>query len=156
MKRSRHRAQDYNCHPLAKRAAPLDDLASSEVLELLPTVLVIESDPVLRNLLREILSRNTYIVLDAVNIGEAAALLLALPNQPVHLLIADGAPENLLRLKDSVLTLRPSCKTLLTIRGDAAGAANLQAFDNSGILCEPFTEARLLNEIAALLQPRTQ
>ena len=121
----------------------------------LPTVLVIESNPILRNLLRDILSRNKFIVLDAVSTREAVSLLHALPNQCVDLLVAPGETSSASNVQNDVRALRPSMKILLTMSVEQAGQIpNLATIGETPVLYEPFTEARVLAQIAALLRPR--
>jgi DNA-binding NtrC family response regulator len=156
MKGNSNRALEHRCGSFAEYGSPFDDSASSEVLARVPTVLVIESDAILRNLLRDILSRNGYVVLDAVHIKEAGLLLQSLPAQHVDLLIAEGGVCDLAALEREVLSARPAVKVLMTVHSDGAGPIDPPDLTGIPVLHEPFTEPRLLEQIAVLLNPKLQ
>lgn len=122
----------------------------------MPTVLIVESDPIGRNLLRDIFSRNGFMVLDAVNHREGMHLLRVLEKEEIDLLVVnpDGnvAADTLGR---DVFALRPGAKILFTPDGHMVDSSYM-AVPGSAILRQPFTEARLLEVVSALLEPTTQ
>lgn len=132
------------------KTAQLDQSASQEVLGRVPTVLIVQSDPIIRNLLRDLLSRNQYTLLDAVNVFEATELLRQLTDEHVDLLILDH---------DAARPgfLRPGVKVLLTCPADAVPSpVDTGSMPETAFLQHPFTEARLLAAVSGLLNPITQ
>jgi two-component SAPR family response regulator len=139
-------------------AAIVNQSASSEVLGRLPTVLIVESNAIVRNLLRDIFSRHGFIVLDAVSHSEAMHLLRVIADEEVDLLVIEQSENSGAgSLARGAADLRPAVKVLFTFEGEVAGIS-LESADmpGSAFLQKPFTEARLLEEVTALLDPTTQ
>jgi DNA-binding response OmpR family regulator len=117
-----------------------------------PTVLIVESDPLIRNLLRDTLSDAGYTVLDAVNRAEAIQLLRAMPGEEVDLAILEHRVDNGAEsVADEIESLHPSAKILLTLHRTAAPDPAGRVF-----LRHPFTDGRLLEIVSGLVNPSVQ
>ena len=137
------------------KTAQLDQSASPEVPGRVPTVLIIQSDPIIRNLLRDLLSRNGYTVLDAVNVSEATELLRQLADEHIDLVIVAHDAGLAAGLLDA--HRGPGIKVLLTCHADAMTLPlDTTVMPDTAFLQHPFTEARLLAAVSRLLNPITQ
>lgn len=106
------------------------------------TVLVVEREPQVRRLLREILLRDGYSVLEARN-GEAALRFCRVYTGELHALITDDQYPELLE----IARLHPGLK-LVTF----TGATPLLAAA-SRVVKKPFTPQDILEALRALLGP---
>ena len=142
--------------PRAAGAAKVPDLASAPRAERpggSDTVLVLEDEPALRELVRTLLERAGYTVLIAD--GTAAALDLAERHRgAIHLLLTDvvmpslSGPEAAARL----LVLRPEARVLYMSghAGDLIGRRGLLPA-GAALLVKPFTESSLLRMVREVL-----
>ncbi len=114
------------------------------------TVLVVEDDDPLRALIRSVLRRNGYQVLDAPNAGEAL-LLCEQETREIHLLLTDvvlprvGGRELAERLTRS----RPAMKTLFM--SGYATDAGAPSSSSGPFLAKPLTPETLLRGVRATL-----
>jgi two-component system, cell cycle sensor histidine kinase and response regulator CckA len=136
--------------PEGVRSAP-ESLHGSE------TILLVEDEEMVRNLVRYILQQEGYSVLEAVN-GVKALELSEAHQGPIHLLVADvimpqmGGPELARRLWES----RPNLPVLF-LSGYAGGPLppNLRAETGGNYLQKPFTPRALSRKVRELLDAPT-
>jgi len=110
------------------------------------TILLVEDEDQVRNLVRDTLRREGYKVLDAPSAAEARRLAAA-HKGPVHLLIADVVmpKEGGRELAASLAARRPGMKVLFM-----SGYTD-QAID-SGFIQKPFTPAALSSKVREILE----
>lgn len=86
---------------------------SSVATQRIETILVVEDDETLRNLIHELLSRDGYRVLPAAN-GDAALSVCKEHEQPIHLLLADVTWPGMdgRKVADALVQLYPEMKVL--------------------------------------------
>jgi len=110
------------------------------------TILLVEDEDQVRNLVRDTLRREGYKVLDAPSAAEARRLAAA-HKGPVHLLIADVVmpKEGGRELAASLAARRPGMKVLFR-----SGYTD-QAID-SGFIQKPFTPAALSSKVREILE----
>ena len=142
---------------------PEYDRATNQAAELTPlldlvigteTILVVEDDDALRNLISALLSSSGYKVLEAAD-GERALQLVQQTREPIDLLLTDmlmpimSGVELSAQLKD----LQPGVKVLL-MSGYAGDLAQRYRTAESQIMLieKPFTRHSLLSKIRATLQ----
>jgi two-component system, cell cycle sensor histidine kinase and response regulator CckA len=126
--------------------------------ERVPTVLVVDDEPIVRNMVRLALSAEGYMVLDATGAAELAALCLNLGEEQIDLLIIDHGlkPDNGRVIAESLVRFTPVPKVLII-----SGSIFNTVQDEDGIppgssfLQKPFTPQQLLSTVAALLFPST-
>jgi hypothetical protein len=116
------------------------------------TVLIVEDEPSVRFLIREVLSDMGLTVLEAADSQGALAVLASA--QSLDLLVTDvGLPGmNGRSLADAARRLRPELKVLF-VTGYAEQAADRDAFLDEGmaIVAKPFTIEDLANQIRCML-----
>jgi len=121
------------------------------------TVLVVEDERMVRDLVRRTLARVGYQVLEAVD-GEAALALARATSGPIDLLLTDvvmprlGGRELATRLQAE----RPGLRVLF-MSGYASDVGELQHLVSGAgdFLQKPFAPSRLLERVGALLAPGT-
>ena len=117
------------------------------------TILLVEDEEPVRNLLKEILRESGYTVLEAPDGGEALALL-SRPGQKVHLILSDVVMPKMggRDLADQVSSLHPEIKVLL-ISGYPETALGQQDETEGGLpfLYKPFTPYDLTNKVRSVL-----
>ena len=121
------------------------------------TVLVVEDDAVLRNLMRDILQGLGYAVLDAGTAAEAVELSGGL-DDGVHLLISDVVlPDSSGReLADALLEFRPGMPVLY-ISGHPALVSHKDKGDSDArFLAKPFSAGELGERVRSLLDRRNR
>jgi DNA-binding response OmpR family regulator len=116
-----------------------------------PIILVVEDEPIVRNLIVDVLTRQGWLVFEADTATEAQIVCGALKDQQLDLLIvADGlAPMTGHELADRILSGCPNAKIL-----HLSTAPTLAP--GGGFLQKPFTTGQLMNAVESLLNPRTQ
>lgn len=116
-----------------------------------PTILVVEDDPIIRNLIVDILTRQGWVVFEADTAAEAQIVCNALKDERLDLLIVDDQVSEPTDRgpADRVLAGWPHAKIL---RLSAAPAL----MPGSGYLKKPFTSGQLILAVESLLHPRTQ
>jgi two-component system cell cycle sensor histidine kinase/response regulator CckA len=135
---------------LAKAAPPASSVAGTE------TVLLVEDEAGLRQLLQRVLARSGYTVLTAVDAGDAEALLASHP-EPIHLLVTDvmlpGARGT--DLADTAQRMLGKLKVLLIsgYSNEAISLASLAA-PSREFLSKPFSLDLLLCTVRTLLDRR--
>jgi CheY-like chemotaxis protein len=117
------------------------------------TILVVEDEHSIRELLRKILTSFGYHVLDAADVGHAIELAERHP-APIHLLLSDvvmptlSGPDLARRLAASRREMRVLYMSGFSLQhGTAAGTAA----DGAEILEKPFTPERLIARVRAVL-----
>jgi DNA-binding response OmpR family regulator len=115
------------------------------------TILIVEDDPDLRNLMRQVLEELGYGVLDAASAGEAAELSSGL-NDRLDLLVADAVLPDLSgrELADRLHQSRPGLP-VLHISGYPEQAVLEGARSGTGFLAKPFTMAAFGERVRSLL-----
>ncbi|HMV33149.1 MAG TPA: response regulator, partial [Gemmatimonadales bacterium] len=121
------------------------------------TVLVVEDERMVRDLVRRTLARAGYHVLEAVD-GEAALALARAEDGPIDLLLTDvvmprmGGRQLATRLQEE----RPGLRVLF-MSGYASDAGDLHdlVLGAGDFLQKPFAPSRLLERVGALLAPGT-
>jgi DNA-binding NtrC family response regulator len=125
----------------------------------MPTVLIVDDEAIVRNLVRITLSRAGYAVMDANGASEAGVLCRSMGNQHVDLLIIDHRLVGGIgrEFADEILASCPASKVLVISawpyqdvqdeKGIAPGSTFLQ---------KPFTAQQLLVTVEHVLFPSTQ
>lgn len=117
----------------------------------MPTILVVEDDPIVRNLIVDALTRQGWLVFEADTATEAQIVCSALKDEPLDLLIvADELPPTTGRVLAERIVA--SCPNVKILHLSARPALVL----GSGFLQKPFTIGQLMNAVEGLLHPRTQ
>ncbi|CAN5622807.1 hypothetical protein BH10ACI3_BH10ACI3_09730 [soil metagenome] len=118
------------------------------------TVLLVEDEEVVRNLVREILAENGYKVLEASS-GKEALKLCSSYEGPIHLLLSDvimpkmGGSE----LKDEVVKMLPDIKTLFMSGYTDDALAHRGVFDaDIAFIEKPFTPDALSRKVREVLE----
>jgi two-component system, cell cycle sensor histidine kinase and response regulator CckA len=120
-----------------------------------PSILVVEADAVVRNLMIRVLSYRGFTVYEASDTAEALSVCKSFAGK-IDLLIADHATTGR-DANEQILVSCPDTKVLHisgwpfeTIQGQNA------LIPGSSFLKKPFTAVELANSVQALLSPRTQ
>jgi two-component system cell cycle sensor histidine kinase/response regulator CckA len=118
------------------------------------TVLLVEDEEIVRNLVREVLIDCGYAVLEASN-GKAALELCGTYADAIHLLVSDvimpvmGGTE----LKDKIIELRPDIKVLLMSGYTDDSIAHRGIFDSDTQFIEkPFTPDGIARKVREVLE----
>ena len=125
----------------------------------LPTVLIVDDDPIVRNLARLALARSGYTAMDANGAAEAETLCRNLGSERIDLLIIDHRlPPGVGRhVAEMVLRCFPEAKVLVI-----SGWSYQHVQEEDGIppgstfLQKPFTPQQLLANVESVLFPSTQ
>jgi PAS domain S-box-containing protein len=118
------------------------------------TILLVEDEEMVRNLVREILVSNGYKVLDAVS-GKAALSICQIYSDPIHLLLTDVVMPRMsgLQLKEHIGKIRPEVKLLFMSGHTDDSIAKSGIFDSDAAFIEkPFTPDSLLRKICEVLE----
>jgi two-component system cell cycle sensor histidine kinase/response regulator CckA len=120
------------------------------------TVLLVEDEPAVRRLAREILEQGGYEVLEALDGGIAQILATTHPG-PIHLLLTDvvmpgvSGPD----LATRVRTVRPEIQVIfMSGYSDEAIARHGFAEEGADFFLKPFTPASLLRKVREALAGR--
>jgi two-component system cell cycle sensor histidine kinase/response regulator CckA len=124
-----------------------------------PTILVVEDDPIVRNVIVHILTRQGLLVFEANSCAEAINICKSLRDEPLDVLISSHPPspssgrETALRILEhcpniAVLHLSPWSYSYM----EAAG----ELLPGSSYLQKPFTAGQLVSAVQGILDPRTQ
>ena len=140
------------CEPAASPLKPAGEPAGSE------TVLLVEDEGGVRHLIKRILERHGYRVLEASD-GASAMELAAGCQDPIQLLLTDVVMPRMSgpKLAEGLAAMRAGMKTLFMsgytdddkLRDAVAGA-------EIAFLHKPFTQAELLSKIREVLDPATR
>ncbi len=118
------------------------------------TVLLVEDDEIVRNLIREILTGNGYKILQASS-GKAALAICTTQSEPIHMLLTDLVmPEmNGTELKDQVVKLRPDIRPLV-MSGYTDDVVAWQGILDSqtAFIEKPFTPEGLARKVREVLE----
>ena len=125
----------------------------------MPIVLIVDDEPIVRNLVRLALARAGYNVLDAKGASDAAALCHSVAKQDLDLLIVDHGlkPDKGRVLAEDLARLCPAVKVLII-----SGWSYQIVHDDDGLppgssfLQKPFSAQQLLSTVERILFPRTQ
>ena len=118
------------------------------------TILLVEDEEIVRNLVREILTGNGYQVLEASS-GKAALAVCAANPEPIHMLLTDVIMPNMSGpvLKGQVVTLRPDIKTLFMSGYTDDSIASSGILDSDAAFIEkPFTPDGLARKVREVLE----
>lgn len=115
-----------------------------------PTILVVEDDPVVRNTIVDVLSRQGWLVFEADTAAEAQTVCKALQDEQLDLLIvADELNDS--KGSDLANRIRAGCPKAqilhLSLKPSLVRV--------NGFLQKPFTTGQLVNAVENLLNPRT-
>jgi CheY-like chemotaxis protein len=116
------------------------------------TILLVEDEPMVREMTVRVLRQQGYIVLQATN-GEAALQLAQAENQ-LHLLITDVMMPQMGGdlLAKQLISLNPSLKVLfITGYTDSAIARRGVLASGFAVLSKPFTPANLIRKVRSVL-----
>ena len=121
----------------------------------LPTVLLVDDDDSLRNLLQRILEEHGYHVLPASNGPDAIGLCREFWH-PIALLLTDVEMPGMsgFELAAQALRLHPGMKVLF-VSGNGAGQLGRAAGFNADVLAKPFETSVLIRNITQLLRQQS-
>ncbi len=116
-----------------------------------PKILVVEDEPIVRNLIVDVLTRKGWLVFEADTAAEAQIVCSALKDEQIDLVIvADpSSPSADDAFANRVAAGCPNAKILRLSPVPALGMS-------TGFLQKPFTTGQLMNAVDSLLNPRTQ
>ena len=119
------------------------------------TILIVEDDPPLRQLVRRVLAQQGYVLLEARNAEEALHLVTE-RHQPIDLLITDVVLPHMdgFALSDRVKASCPQAKVLFVSGYAGESVAVRGGLKESGeqILLKPFTQDQLTATVQELLK----
>jgi two-component system, cell cycle sensor histidine kinase and response regulator CckA len=117
------------------------------------TILLVEDEESVRQLVRETLESRGYKILEAGN-GNAALALAASHNETIHLVVTDVVMPGLggRELAEQLLATRPSVKVLY-LSGYAEDAINAPSDGQKAFLQKPFTLQSLSRKVREVLGP---
>ena len=118
------------------------------------TILVVDDTELVRNLVKDILTRSGYVVLEATN-GEEALLLCKQREEPIHLLLTDMMMPKMTgrELAGTVSSFRPGIKVLYM-----SGYTVFGSPDNAGLpggsffIRKPFSATDLTKKVREVLE----
>ena len=125
----------------------------------MPTVLVVDDEPIVRNLVRMALASAGYNVLDAKCATEALSLCQSIGRNEIDLLIVDHdlkpdkgrlVAENLARLCSGVKVLVTSGWSYQAVHDEGG------LLEGSSFLQKPFSAQQLVSAVENILFPSTQ
>jgi len=134
-------------------AAPETEVVLAKAAGGSETILLVEDEDQVRNLVRDTLRREGYKVLDAPNPAEARRIAGA-HQGPIHLLIADVVmpKEGGRELAAGLVPRRPAMKVLfMSGYTDQAGVSSGLPSGESGFIQKPFTPATLAGKVREIL-----
>jgi DNA-binding response OmpR family regulator len=116
-----------------------------------PTILVVEDEPIVRNLIVDVLTRQGWRVFEADTATEAQIVCSALKDEQLDLLIVadELSPARGRELADRIREGCPNVEVLYL--SDAQAPVSVGNF-----LQKPFTTGQLMTAVESLLNPRTQ
>lgn len=117
------------------------------------TILLVEDEEIVRNLVSEILTGNGYHILEADS-GEAALSICAKYSQPIHLLVTDVIMSGISgpTLKDQISELLPDIKVLFMSGYTDDSIASKGLLDSSAAFIEkPFSPDGLSRKVREIL-----
>jgi CheY-like chemotaxis protein len=134
--------------PLANSAAEEESGRDGDGLEAGATLLLVEDDESVRRLLRRMLERMGFHVLEAPN-GVAALELAKEHRGEIDVLVSDVSMPQMggVELGRQLLQVRPRVRVLL-VTGHAEDDVSLPG---AGLLCKPFRQEELSRALEALL-----
>lgn len=118
------------------------------------TVLVVEDDPPVKNLITGILARSGYVVLEASD-GNEALLLCRGREEPIHLLLTDMMMPGMsgAELANAILSVRPGIKVLYMLGYKEYGSAdNVDLPAGAFFIRKPFLSATLARKVCEVLE----
>ncbi len=123
------------------------------------TILLVDNDPIIRDLIARMLNHQGYAVLDARNGEEALATAAQYPD-PIHLLVTDAKMPGMggFRLADQFAVARPAMRALYITGHYDHDAAIRQGLHQSQqlFLLKPFRQDELAKAIREVLDRPTQ
>jgi two-component system, cell cycle sensor histidine kinase and response regulator CckA len=125
-------------------------------LRALSNILVVEPDPIVRNLIIRVLTRSGFAVFEAANLIEARQLCEspAVPGLDVLIADSDTADRD---FDEQILRSCPDIKILHVSGWPYEVARSRREFvPGSSFLQKPFTASQLLDRVRNLLSPITQ
>lgn len=121
-----------------------------------PTILIVEDEAVVRNLMVKILVRQEYRVLEADSAAEALEISNTFEG-PIDLLIADHSLKSMTgrQVAEKIAQSRPALK-ILHISGYPIETLKQQGEVIAGaeFLGKPFLPAALIEKVVSILRPR--
>jgi two-component system, cell cycle sensor histidine kinase and response regulator CckA len=124
-----------------------------------PTILVVEDDPIVRNVMAQTLGRLGFRVFEADSANEALLVCTSLKNQPLDLMITDHTLQQTTgrELAESVLECCPNIKILhISVWPYTRMEQENALTPGSSFLQKPFTGGQLATLVQSILTPRTQ
>ena len=136
-----------SCHPPPTSARS----AAVRVSPFAETVLVVDDDPMVRDVEAQILRLNGYTVFEAESAAEA--LRMAGEPAPIHLLITDlSMPEiDGLELTRRFRTMRPETPMLMVSGSLPLLRDRIQELDQFEFMAKPFAFSDLLHKVRTIL-----
>jgi len=137
--------------------SPEKELVAAAVAKGTETILVVEDEDEIRDLVTQYLERNGYTVLQATNGQEAQSVAQGYKG-PIHLLVTDVVMPHVsgYELAQQFSKLRPSTKVLFTSGyPEHTGAGDKLPDPQLGILQKPFSLSGLTEKIREILDPFT-
>jgi two-component system cell cycle sensor histidine kinase/response regulator CckA len=121
----------------------------------LSNILVVEADPIVRNLIIRVLTGRGFGVFEAVNVSEARELCNSASAPRLDVLIADTETADG-EFDRQILESCPDIKILhISGRPFDVARARREFVPGSSFLQKPFTAAQLLDRVRSLVNPVT-
>jgi CheY-like chemotaxis protein len=153
---------EYYNGAIVKTRTPVDlppAPALDVVGERVPTVLIVDDEPIVRNLVRLVLSKEGYTILDATRASEVTVICQSLQDQQIDLLIIDHrlASDRGRTVAENITTFYPAIKVLVISGWTYQTVEDEDGFlPGSSFLQKPFTPQQLLSTVQNILFPKTQ
>jgi len=124
-----------------------------------PAVLIVDDEPIVRNMVRTSLAEKGYTVLDATGAAEALELCKSLGDQEIDLLIVDHGlmPDKGRTVAEDILQFCPHIKVLVMSGRSYQMVHEEDGFPpGSAFLQKPFTAQQVLATVQNVLFPGMQ
>ena len=125
----------------------------------MPTILVVDDEPIVRNLIVHVLSRQGFVVFEADSANEALTICRTLKDERLDLLITDHALQGTTgrALADRISESCPNVKVLhLSTGAHSVLKKEDGLLPGSSFLQKPFTPGQLISVVQSVLSRQTQ